>query len=321
MMGPSALELDTPLTELARVDYVQLFSEETVAQSVERIRKATAGDRIAYFYVTDRQDHLLGVVPARRLLIAAPETRLAEILISPAITVPETGTLHDALEILSSRKLMAVPIVDEHNHLNGVIDLEHYTRDSIDAERRENAETLFQILGVHIERERAGVWSQFRSRFPWLLCNIASGLIAAAITGVFEGTLKKMVALAFFFPVVMGIAESVSMLAVTLGVQQVHHPGHGFGREFRMGPVLGLAAGILVAAAGMVWIGSAPLAAVLCASIVLGASVGTAVGLGLPRLVHRLNLDPKIAAGPAVLAITDIVTLVLYLTLGTALVS
>ncbi len=316
MMSSVAFELDQRLTEVARVDYVQLFCDETVAQSVARIRVATAGERIAYFYVTDREDHLMGVVPARRLIVASPETLLQEIMIGPAITVPETATLREALAVLSSRRLMAVPLVDEHNHLNGVIDLEHYTSDAIDASRRESAETLFQILGVHIERERASLWSQFRSRFPWLLFNIASGLVAAAITGAFQYTLQRMVALAFFFPVVMGIAESVSMIAVTLGVQHVQHGDHGFAHEFRMGPVLGLGAGALVAAAALIWIGSPTLAAVLCGSIVIGASSGTALGLALPRVVHRWQLDPKIAAGPAVLALTDIATLFAYLMLA-----
>ncbi len=315
-MMPAQLDLDRPVTELARVDYVQLFDDETVARSVERIRTAAAGDRIAYFYATNRRDQLVGVVAARRLLLADPAASLRAAITPGVITVPETATLRDALHVLSARRLMAVPIVDEHNHLNGVIDLKHYTADAVDAERRESAETLFQLLGVHIETPRAGVWSQFRGRFPWLLCNLASGLIAAAITGGFSAVLQKTVALAFFFPVVMGIAESVAMLAVTLSVQHVHHAGLSFPREFRMGPILGAAAGILVALAGISTLASKELAGVLWLSVTLGACFGTGLGLAIPRLIHRWKLDPKIAAGPAVLALTDIATLTSYLALA-----
>ena len=314
----AALDLDTPLTKLARVDYIQLFADETVARSIDRIREATAGDRIAYFYVTNRRDQLLGVVPARRLLVAMPTTCVSEIMISPVVTVPESATLRTALEVLASRRLLAVPIVDAEHHLNGVIDLEHYTQDAVDYERREAAETLFQLVGVHIEQERAGFWRQFANRFPWLLCNVASGLVAALITGAFEGVLHKMVALAFFFPVVMGIAESVSMVAATIGLQHAHHPGLSARGELRAGPFLGLAAGLLVASAGMFWIGSAVLAGVLWLSVAVGATVGTMLGLFLPRLVHRWKLDPKIASGPAVLALTDIATLTAYLTFAAA---
>jgi magnesium transporter len=315
-MAIPALDLDKPLTELAHVYYVQLFDHETVAQSIERIRAATSGDRIAYFYATTKNDQLIGVVPARRLLVSTPDTLISTIMISPVVTIPETATLGDALELLANRRLMAVPIVDEQNHLNGVIDLEHYTRDAIDLEQREAAETVFQLVGVHIENQKAGVWPQFKARFPWLICNIASGLTAAAITGAFDGLLRKTVALAFFFPLVLGIAESISMVAVTLGIQQMHHPSRGILREFKIAPLLGGAAGLLVGLTAFFWLHAWMVATILAMAILMGALIGTLLGLFLPRLVHRWNLDPKIASGPAVLAITDILTLSGYLGLA-----
>jgi magnesium transporter len=315
-MAIPALELDKPLTELAHVFYVQLFEQETVGQSIERIRAATSGDRIAYFYATSRDDRLIGVVPARRLLVSPPGALISEIMISPVVTILETATLGEALELLSNKRLLAVPIVDEENHLNGVIDLEHYTRDAIDLGQRESAETVFQLVGVHLENEKASVWSQFKGRFPWLLCNIVSGLTAAAITGAFDGLLRKVVALAFFFPLVLGTAESISMVAVTLGIQQMHHPGRDFLREFRIAPLLGAAAGLLVGIASYCWMRSWMVGMILALSIIIGAMIGTLLGLFLPRLIHRWNLDPKIASGPAVLAITDILTLSSYLSLA-----
>jgi magnesium transporter len=315
VQNPS-LDLNKPLTELAHLFYVQLFEHETVAQSVERIRTATSVDRIAYFYATNANDQLVGVVPARRLLVALPGTRISEIMIGPVVTVPESATLREALETLHNKRLMAVPVVDEHNHLNGVIDLEHYTRDAIDLEQREAAETVFQLVGVHIEQDRASVWSQFRDRFPWLLCNVGSGLVAAVVTGAFDALLQKVVALAFFFPLVLGIAESVSMVALTLGLQQLHHPGRGFLREYRVAPVLGAAAGLVVGLTAYFWLHAVKLGAVLMVAIQLGTMIGTTLGLFLPRFVHRRNLDPKIASGPAVLALTDIFTLAGYLGLA-----
>jgi len=256
------------------------------------------------------------VVPARRLLVSTPETLISAIMISPVVTIPESATLGQALELLANRRLMAVPIVDEGNHLNGVIDLEHYTRDAIDLEQREAAETVFQLVGVHIENQKAGVWSQFKGRFPWLLCNVASGLTAAVITGAFDHLLSRFVALAFFFPLVLGIAESISMVAVTLGIQQMHHPSRGILREFKIAPLLGAAAGLLVGLTAFFWLKSWIVGAVLTTAILLGALIGTLLGLFLPRLVHRWNLDPKIASGPAVLAVTDILTLTSYLGLA-----
>jgi magnesium transporter len=314
-LGPR-LKLDRPVCELAHVDYMQLFDWETVGESLQRIRGENLGERIVYFYAIAKGDKLVGVVPARRMLVSSEDTLIRDILISPVISIPEHATLREAFQTMAGRKLLAVPLVDSENRICGVIDIRHYSEDVLDFERREAAERLFQILGIHIEGADKGVWTSFRSRFPWMLCNIVSGLAAAAITGAYSGVLKNTVALAFFFSVVLGIAESVSMQSVSIGLQSLDHPASAW-REFRMGPVLGLAAGILVGLVGWTAIGMPLIGAILTGSILFGATVGAGLGLLLPRLVHRWELDPKIASGPAVLALTDLFTLTAYLTLAT----
>ena len=311
----AAPDLDAPVSELAHVDYMQLFDWETVGHSLDRIRGEHLGERIVYFYAIGKGDKLVGVVPARRLIVNTPDTLIRDILISPAISVPEHATLREAFQIMAGRKLLAVPLVDAQNRISGVIDVRHYSEEAVDFERREAAERMFQLLGFHIEAADHGIWPAFRSRFPWMLCNIASGLAAAAITGAYSGVLKNTVALAFFFSVVLGIAESVSMQSVSIGLQSLDHKSGGW-PEFRMGPILGLAAGILVGLVGWTAIGLPLLGAILAVSILFGATAGAALGLQLPRLVHRWKLDPKIASGPAVLALTDVFTLTAYLALS-----
>ena len=83
-----------------------------------------------------------------------------------------------------------------------------------------------------------------------------------------------------------------------------------------MGPLLGLAAGVLVGVVGWESIGLPRIGLILAVSIMFGGTVGACLGLQLPRLVHRWKLDPKIASGPAVLALTDVCTLTAYLALA-----
>ncbi len=312
--GPR-LHMNRPVSELAHVDYMQLFDWETVGKSLERIRGEHLGDRIVYFYAIGKGDRLVGVVPARRMIVSELDTLISDIVVSPVVSVPEHATLREAFQIMAGRKLLAVPLVDAENRICGVIDIRHYSQDAVDFERREASDRMFQILGFHIESVQRGVWPTFRSRFPWMLCNIASGLAAAAITGAFSGVLKNTVALAFFFSVVLGIAESVSMQSVSIGLQSLDRKGVPW-HEIRMGSVLGLAAGLLVGIVGWAAIGMALIGAILTASILFGATAGACLGLSLPRLVHRWELDPKIASGPAVLALTDVFTLTAYLLLA-----
>lgn len=317
-MTESRRNLDRPVSELAHVDYMQLFDWETVGDSLDRIRAEKLGDRIFYLYAIGKGDKLVGVVPARRLIINTPETLIRDILVSPVVSVPEHATLREAFQIMAGRKLLAVPLVDHDNRISGVIDIRHYSEDSVDFQRHEAAERIFQLLGFHIEDTERGIWPAFRSRFPWMICNIASGLAAAAITHAYGALLQHAVALAFFFSVVLGIAESVSMQSVSIGLQSLDGHGHLW-REFRIGPVLGLAAGLVVGVVGWTLVGNSLIGMIVAASILFGATAGAALGLVLPRFVHTWNLDPQIASGPAVLALTDVVTLTAYLTLASTL--
>jgi magnesium transporter len=312
-IGKAALpDLDRPVAGLAHVDYMQLFDWETVAESLDRIRGEHLGERVVYFYAIGEGDKLVGVVPARRLVVAEANTLIRDILVRPVVTVPTSATLREAFQAMAGRKLLAVPLIDSEGRICGVIDIRHYSEDALDFGRREVADRMFQILGFHIQGGDSGIWQSFKSRFPWMICNIASGLAAVAITGAYSWILKAAVALTFFFPVVLGIAESVSMQSVSIGLQSLDSDRSTF-REIRMGPVLGLAAGGLVGLVGWLALGMPILGAILCISIVFGAAIGALFGLYLPRLVHHWKLDPKIASGPAVLALTDVFTLAAYL--------
>jgi Mg/Co/Ni transporter MgtE len=99
------------------------------------------------------------------------------------------------------------------------------------------------MVGVHVEQERSrSVWWILAHRFPWLLCNIASGLAAALVSELFQDLLKAVVALAFFIPLVLTLAESVAMQSVTMSLQTLRVRASA-AREIRVGLLLGLVSG------------------------------------------------------------------------------
>jgi magnesium transporter len=319
---PIAPDLDSPVGQIARPDFVRLFTDETVSQALERLRHERLGERIIYFYVTDSTQRLVGVVPTRRLLLADTSMRVGDLMLGDVTSVAESTPLREAIETLTGRKLLALPVVDSERRLRGVFDIGQYTEQAVDLERREEADRLFQLAGVHVEQqEHASVWHSFRLRFPWLLANIGSGLMAALISGVFNDVLAAVVALAFFVPVVLAVAESVAIQSLTLSLQALQWDlparKQGAGRQLAVGSLIGLGAGTLVGAAGLIWLRLPGLALVLVGGLIVGASAGATLGYIMPRIVHAWNLDPKIASGPASLALADIVALTAYLALAT----
>jgi len=85
---------------------------------------------------------------------------------------------------------------------------------------------------------------------------------------------------------------------------------------FFAGLLLGLISGGIVGLFGSAWLRLFQLAAVVSGSILAAGAIGAALGYSVPRLVHRWKLDPKIASGPAVLALTDLAALSCYLGLS-----
>ena len=143
------------------------------------------------------------------------------------------------------------------------------------------------------------------------------------IASRYESLLNAVVVLALFIPVVLALAESVSMQSVTLTLQRLHGgpPVRGFVRRMVMqelgaAALLGVGCGLVVGVIATVWKGDARLGLVI--AVVIASSVVTAglFGLLLPTALHAMRRDPRIAAGPIVLAAADVATLLLYFTLA-----
>src|SRR5690606_8487581 len=123
-------------------------------------------------------------------------------------------------EFFLLHRLLAFPVVDVEGRLLGIVDVALYTDELADLDRREGNDELFQLIGVHFtESQQSSPVAAFKNRFPWLLANIGGGILAAFLSGVFEAELQKVVALALFIPVVLALAESVSIQSVSLALQ------------------------------------------------------------------------------------------------------
>ncbi len=319
-MQKSAIELTDPIERHINRDFVRLRPELTVGEALLEIRRQRPASRIIYFYVLDAEGKLLGVVPTRRLLLNEFEARLADVMIHPVISMSLHCTVAQACEHFILHRLLAFPVVDDEQRLVGTIDVEIYTKEIGEMERWERNDDLFQLLGVQMAANKAGnPAAAFRSRFPWLLCNIAGGLVAAGITSLFEADLQRTVALALFVPVTLSLAESVSIQSVSLALQLMRgrqptgaEIGLWLRREGVVGALLGLGTSAIVALVALVWMGNARLAASLLLGISGGVTGAAVLGLAMPATLRWFDRDPQVAAGPIALATADMLTLLLY---------
>ncbi len=119
--------LDEPVIRRMHQNYTALRIDQTVAAALEWLRQHPPPDRIIYFYVVDDAGVLQGVVPTRRLILSAPDARLADIMVAKVTALPARATVLEACEFFILHRLLAFPVVDDDGRLIGVVDIELYT--------------------------------------------------------------------------------------------------------------------------------------------------------------------------------------------------
>src|SRR5437763_2456004 len=124
-------DFNSPVVEHARKDFPLLDAEMTVGQGLERIRREGVGERVIYFFAIDSDKRLVGVLPTRRLLTAALETPLKEIMIRRVVAIPATATVLDACEFFVLYKFFAFPVVDEQRRVVGLIDVSLFAEEML----------------------------------------------------------------------------------------------------------------------------------------------------------------------------------------------
>ncbi|HEX8640959.1 MAG TPA: magnesium transporter [Allosphingosinicella sp.] len=304
-------------------------ADETVAQTVEQLRTLTKGALITYGFVTNEAGKLEGVVTMRDLLLAAPEATLGELMIRDPFSLPASMPLNEALKAALKKHFPVYPVCDADGVLRGLVRGEElFAEQAIEISAQAG-----QVVGVEKEERFSTPFSRsLRLRHPWLQINLLTAFMAAAVVGLFESTIDRLVVLAVFLPVMAGQtgntglqALAVTLRGITLGELQPNSAGKLMVKETMLGFLNGLLVGI-TAAAGMffyAWTKSEP-GPLMLAFTVLVAMVGSCTIAGfagalIPLALKRFGADPATASGIFLTTASDIASMGMFLTFATLL--
>lgn len=288
-------------------------------QSLPQERKGA----ISYIYAVDKDRRLEGVLQMRDLLLHKPDTKIGKILRSPVLQV-ETGMPQlYAAQILQKHHYLGIPVVDREQRLVGVVRADNV----IKVFQREADDDIARLIGTSPEEMKTtSIRRIIAARLPWFFVSIASGLLCAFISGLFQNSLGAIVTLFLFVPIVLGLSESTGVQAATIMVRNIVLGKTAFKnlwlflmREAAVGVSIGIACGIIVGMLASAWHESAILGVALASSMTVAIMFSALIGLLMPLLFKELKLDPTLATGPLVLAICDIQTLFVYFTLSIAI--
>ena len=302
-------------------EFFSLSEDATAQEAIRRLQHATDAEMVFYIYVTDKDDHLVGVLSLRQLLTVPPATPLKNIMTRDVMSVAVDMDQEEVARQVASYNLLAIPVVEKDGTLAGIITVD----DVVDVIREEATEDMLKMAGA-IEEEPASKSSSFGSaklRLPWLFTNLVGSLLSGAILWYFRYTIQEVVAIVSFIPVIAAMGGNVGLQSSTLiirglatGLVELTDVWTVFFREVKIGLLMGLACGIMLTVVG--WgLGQGFLGVVVGVSLVIAFLVSTSMATIMPIVLKRMGVDPAVAAGPFVTTANDITGITIYLTLAT----
>ncbi len=107
---------------LMTTEYVTVLPDMNAAQTIEHLRKVGEEAELVYYvYVTDAEEHLLGVFSLSDLIVAQPETPIAEFMHKRIVSVELDTEQDEIAQIVAKYNLIAVPVVDADNIMHGIV--------------------------------------------------------------------------------------------------------------------------------------------------------------------------------------------------------
>lgn len=264
-----------------------------------------------YAYVVNEAQRLVGVLRLRDLLLVDRQESLRTIMTPKPLRVPVTLPLDDLLRLFDRHPYFGLPVVDAGDRLLGVV----LATDVEEALAEQSDRRMLLASGVWSGEEyRSMSWpSRVLRRFPWLAASLLLSLAAASVIGWYEETLKAAIALTVFLPVISGMggnsgnqALAVSIRELSLGLVQPREFVWVATKEAIVGLVNGVILGAAIAGVCQLWQWNLRLSFVVGVAIVINTLIAACLGGILPLALKRWKLDPALASGPILAAITDL---------------
>ena len=289
---------------------------ETTGAVLARLR-AEKPASVELILVEGAGGRLEGVVPMASL-VAAGEVRLAELMRRdfPRVT-PDVDQEH-AASLALHHTVDALPVVDGNGRALGVMP----SQALLQVLRREHVEDLHVLSGIHREESQARhaiedpPMRQLRHRLPWLLAGLAGAGVATVAMAGFESTLGAHIAVAFFVPGIVYLADAIGTQSEAVAVRGLSLTrtgiGHLLGGELRTGMAIGATLGLIAFLPVWIAFGELRLAAAVAIAIFAAGAMAAALGLLLPWSLARLGRDPALGSGPIATVIQDVLSLLVY---------
>jgi magnesium transporter len=301
--------------------FVDLHSDMTVAQALERVRQLAINRETVYeCYVMDRRRYLIGMVSLKDLVIADPNAKVSDIMKPDTPFVSTHTDREEVARELREHNLLAIPVVDAERRLVGTI-----THDDVaDIMEREATEDMYRfgaVSGTERGYFASRIFDVVRRRGVWLLLLIVVNTVTGTIIARHEPLLTgELLILAAFIPLLIGTGGNVGAQSATVVIRGLAtgevKPRRALAvilREIGIGALLGIILGAVALGWAYILGGNHLKVAIIVSTTLIAISVmATLAGGALPFIFRRLRIDPALVSAPFITTVMDISGVAIY---------
>jgi len=302
--------------------FIRLRTDQTVDACLALLqgRADESEGGISYLYVTDTAGRLVGIVSMRDLVFRGRQRTIGDIMNREVKHLSVDDDQEKIAQLFEHYHYLALPVLDREGRLVGIVS----ARQVMGVMREEATEDMQLMVGLSGEERALTPWQKsIRGRLPWLCINLATAFLAAAVVGIFEGTIAKWTALAIFLPIVAGQGGNAGAQTLTviiremaLGEMTVGDGRKALIKEVILGVLNGVAIGLLVGVIGWFWKGSIVLGVVVGVAMLLNMVAAALSGVLVPYTLKALRIDPALASSIMVTTVTDVAGFFFFLGLA-----
>ncbi|WP_195955393.1 magnesium transporter [Clostridium saudiense] len=306
-------------------EFVALKENMTVEETLKYLQKyGEENENIYDLYVVDNFDKLKGVISLKELVTKNFNTRISDVIHTKIEGIPYNTDQEEVGHRFEKYGYLTMPVVDNSNRLLGVVTFD----DVMQILRDETTEDIHRLGGVDEgEKVDGSLKDSVKSRLPWLIVNLVTAILAAAVVGMFEGTIQAVVSLATFMPIVTGMGGNAGTQTLTiivrglaLGELNFKNMKKVFFKEIRVGVVTGVVIGFIIGVLGYIWEGNFMFGIIISVAMLLNMIVATITGYLVPVVLKKFKVDPALASSIFVTTFTDVLGFFFFLGLATLLI-
>ena len=307
-------------------NFIVIKKDFTVRQAMKAlIEQAAENDNILTIYVVNDDETFYGAIDLKELIIARDYVELETLIVTSYPYVYAKESISECIEELKDYSEDSIPVLDNDNHILGVIT----SWDIVEAVDDEMSEDYAMLAGLTEEEEmQEPLKDSVRKRLPWLIVLLFLGLGVSTVIGLFEPVVAQLTIVVSFQSTILGMAGNVGTQSLAVTIRVLMDEGLTWKQELKLvwkeikvgftnGLILGLMSFVLIGLfiyffKGKSFMFSYAISGCIGASLLLAMLISSFMGTMIPITLKKMKIDPAVASGPLISTINDLVAVVSY---------